>query len=92
VRVDVQLHATLAGFLPAGARDGAAVLYLPEPSTVADIVERLGIPTALSRIVLVNGHDVEDDRGLRDGDVVDIFPPLAGGAGGAVHSERSGSV
>jgi molybdopterin converting factor small subunit len=92
MRVDLQLHATLAGFLPPGARDGAAVLDLPETSTVADIVQRLGIPTALSRIVLVNGHDVEDATGLRDGDVVDIFPPLAGGAGGAVHSERSGSV
>jgi molybdopterin converting factor small subunit len=33
----------------------------------------------MSRIVLVNGRDVEDDQQLESGDVVDVFPPLAGG-------------
>jgi molybdopterin converting factor small subunit len=92
VRVELQLHATLAPFLPPTARDGAAILELNDGATVADVVGRLGIPAALSRIVLVNGHDVEDTAGLRDGDVVDIFPPLAGGAAGGLHSEGSGSV
>lgn len=92
VRVEVQLHATLASFLPPSGRDGAAILDLDDGVTVADVVGRLGIPADLSRIVLVNGHDVEDTTGLRDGDVVDIFPPLAGGAAGAVHSGGSGSV
>ena len=66
---------------------------LPDASTVADLIARLRVPVELSRIVLVNGHDVEDDSALRDGDVVDIFPPLAGGAEDrVVHSGGSGSV
>ena len=96
MRIDVQLHATLATFLPPGSREGVAVLELPEGSTVADIVHRLGIPPALSRVVLINGHDVEDDATLRPGDVVDVFPPLAGGGTArgraGVHSKGSGSV
>ena len=80
MRIAVQLHATLTTFLPSTGRDGSATLDLDEGTAVADLVRRLGIPPELSRIVLVNGHDVEDGAALRDGDVVDIFPPLAGGA------------
>ena len=80
MQVQVQLHATLTAFLPAGSRDGVARVDLPHPATVAELIHRLGIPTDLSRIVLVNGHDVEDDVRLQAGDVVDVFPPLAGGA------------
>lgn len=91
--MDVQLHATLAGFLPSGSCEGVASVELPERATVAGLIERLGIPPELSRIVLVNGHDVEDDAVLRAGDIVDVFPPLAGGRGTPmVHSGGSGSV
>ncbi len=93
MRVDVQLHATLASFLPPGSRDGIATLELAADATVAQLIEHLGIPGNLSRIVLVNGHDVEDHARLRAGDVVDVFPPLAGGAEArVVHSGGSGSV
>lgn len=91
--MDIQLHATLAPFLPPGSRDGVASLELPEPATVADLIRQLAIPADLSRIVLVNGHDVEDDAALRAGDVVDVFPPLAGGAGSGWYTRRAlGSV
>ena len=84
MRVDVQLHATLAAFLPAGSREGVATLDVGDEATVAYVMARLAIPADLSRIVLVNGHDVEDEARLRDGDVVDVFPPLAGGARSAM--------
>ena len=48
---------------------------------IAALIGRLAIPAELSRIVLVNGHDVGDAATLHAGDVVDVFPPLAGGAG-----------
>jgi molybdopterin converting factor small subunit len=88
------LHATLATFLPPGGDQGVAVLELDEGATVGDLVARLALPSELSRIVLVNGHDAEDDARLRPGDVVDVFPPLAGGARSpVVHSGGSrGSV
>lgn len=58
-----------------------------EPSaTVRGLMERLSIPAEMSRIVLVNGREAEDDAQLEAGDVVDVFPPLAGGG------LRSGAV
>ena len=60
-----------------------AVIELADGARVADLIRQLAIPPELSRVVLVNGHDVEDDAVLRAGDTVDVFPPLAGGAGAA---------
>ena len=94
MRVDVQLHATLTAFLPPGSRDGVAVLDVAAPATVADLIRHLGIPADLSRVVLVNGHDVDEETLLRIGDVVDIFPPLAGGSESGWYTRKalSGSV
>ena len=78
MRVEVQLFATLAGFLPAGGREGAATLDVPDGSTVHDVIQRLGLPADLERVTLVNGGDATPDRSLSSGDVLSLFPPLAG--------------
>jgi molybdopterin converting factor small subunit len=79
VKVEVRLFATLASYLPPGNRDGAAIVDVPDGVTPRELIQRLGIPTDLERVVLVNGTDVPTDRPLRDRDVVTLFPPLAGG-------------
>jgi molybdopterin synthase sulfur carrier subunit len=79
VRVEVQLFATLAAFLPPDGRDGAATLDVPDRSTVRDLIRRLALPADLERVTLVNGGDATPDQALRSGDVVAVFPPLAGG-------------
>lgn len=80
MKVEVRLFATLASFLPAHGRDGAADLEIPEGSTVTEVTRCLGIPPDLARVVLVNGRDVGSEAPLTARDVVTIFPPLAGGA------------
>ena len=80
MQVEVRLFATLAPFLPPGSRDGVGMIDLEPGATVLRLVERLAIPAEMSRIVLVNGRDVQDDERLEPGDVVDVFPPLAGGS------------
>jgi len=79
VRVEVRLFATLTLFMPPGGREGAATLEVPESSTVRDVVQRLGIPSELERVTLVNGGNATPERTLQAGDVVTVFPPLAGG-------------
>ena len=82
MRVEVRLFATLARYLPDDHHAGAAALDVAEGSSVADVARALGIPSELSRIVLVNDRDAPDHQALAAGDVVTLFPPLAGGAGG----------
>jgi sulfur-carrier protein len=80
MRVEVRLFATLALFLPPGAREGTASLEVPETCTVRDVVHHLGIPPDLERVTLVNGGNATPERPLRPGDIVTVFPPLAGGS------------
>ena len=82
MRVEVRLFATLARYLPEDNDGGVARVEAAEGSTVADVACALGIPSDLSCIVLVNGRDAPDHLALAAGDVVTLFPPLAGGAGG----------
>jgi molybdopterin converting factor small subunit len=46
---------------------------------VHDVLQRLGIPAALERVTLVNGMNASADRPLTVADIIDVFPPLAGG-------------
>ena len=80
MRVEVRLFAILARYLP-NDHAGATFLDVADGNTVADVARSLGIPDDLSRIVLVNGRDAGEDWRLADGDVITLFPPLAGGSG-----------
>ena len=88
MRIEVRLFATLVPYLPPDSRDGAAVLEIPEGSTVRDAIRRLGIPADLERVTLLNGGDSTPDAPLHAGDVLTVFPPLAGGGG----SERPDGI
>ena len=79
MRVEVRAFATVASFLPSPRPSTTALLRLPEGSTVRDLTERLGIPTDMSLVVLVNGTQAGPDRILATDDVVTLFPPLVGG-------------
>ena len=48
-------------------------------TTVGKVIDQLGIPKEHSNMVLVNGIHAQDDAPLKDGDVLAVFPPLAGG-------------
>jgi molybdopterin converting factor small subunit len=80
VRIEVRLFATLARYFPKGTEAGSAYFDVAEGSSVGDAADALGIPADLSRIVLVNDQDADDNQRLVEGDVVTLFPPLAGGA------------
>jgi len=79
VKVEVRLFATLARYLPKSSDTDSTVLEIADGSTVADVATVLGIPVELSRIILVNDAETDDSRRLSAGDVVTLFPPLAGG-------------
>ena len=80
MRVEVRLFATLARYLPKPSQGGSTDLDVAEGSVVADVAVALGIPVDLPRIVVVNGEDADEGRRLHAGDVVTLFPPLAGGS------------
>ena len=78
MKVEVQLFATLARYLPAGAIGDSVTLDVPEGSRVSDIVASLHLPRDLDYLRVVNGRDALLEHPLAEGDVVSLFPPLAG--------------
>lgn len=75
----MHLTATLRTYLPVGTAGDNIVLDLPEGTTVDQVVHSLRIPSELERLTVVNGRDAAPDQPLSEGDVLSLFPPLAGG-------------
>lgn len=84
MRITLKLFATLTDHLPPQARrDNQISLDVAEGSTVAQVVQPFGLPPKLVHLVLVNGAYIPPEerpsRVLREGDVLAIWPPVAGG-------------
>lgn len=84
MRITLKLYATLTDYLPPAARDTNQVaLDVPDDATIASIVAPLNLPAKLVHLVLVNGVYVPPERraahAFRAGDVLAIWPPIAGG-------------
>lgn len=79
MKVEVHLTATLRAYLPAGTVGDNVVLDVPDGATVDQVVHSLRIPRELERLTVVNGRDAVPDQQLSEGDVLAVFPPLAGG-------------
>ena len=81
MEIEVRLFANLNRFLPRGATGRRARMPVPERCTISTLVSQLAIPAAAVHLVAVNGrHQQDSNYVLHDGDVVSIFPPLAGGS------------
>lgn len=80
MQVRIKLMSALRSKLPPGSTGGVASVQLNPGASVADALERLGIPRSHVHLVSVNGEMEPDHaRLLKDGDEVVVFPPVAGG-------------
>lgn len=84
MKILFKLYAGLTQYLPSDARyDNRVPLVLPEGSSVAQVIEPFGLPQNMVHLVLVNGVYVPPEQRLshvlKDGDVLAIWPPIAGG-------------
>jgi sulfur-carrier protein len=55
-----------------------------EHDTVQALMQALGVPDDLPKIILVNGQHASERSLLSDGDIVSVFPPLIGGRSSTV--------
>jgi molybdopterin converting factor small subunit len=77
--IEVKLFATLRDYLPKGSSRVYCKMVVDGQTRVQDILERLKIPEEIPKIILINGVHGKKEQPLKDGDVVSIFPPVAGG-------------
>ena len=84
MQITLKLYATLSDLLPSGAVKNAAPVTVEDGVTLNQIIDKYKVPRELAHLVLINGVFVCDtDRdqtgALVDGDVLAIWPPVAGG-------------
>lgn len=84
MRITFKLYASLTEYLPVDARTGNQLTLdvVPE-ATIAEVIAPFGLPIKLVHLVLINGVFVPPGeratRALAAGDVLAIWPPIAGG-------------
>ena len=84
MKITFKLYASLTDYLPPAARIGTRIeLEVAPDATIAQIIEPYGMPIKLVHLVLVNGVFIPPEqrasRTFVEGDVLAIWPPIAGG-------------
>lgn len=79
MKAEIRLFANFRDFLPPGSGSFSFTTSFEGRKTVSQVIEELKLPDNIPRIIIVNGLHSEADYVLQDGDVISLFPPLAGG-------------
>jgi len=83
VAVEFKLFASLMMYLPPQARQQSVRLEMPEGSTVHDLMDRFRVPREQAHLVICNGLFLPPSQRevyrLQEGDVIALWPPVAGG-------------
>ena len=84
MNITLKLFASLTDYLPEQVRrDNRVPCEVAPDATVEQVIHAWSLPPKLVHLVLVNGSYVAPEhratRGLAEGDVLAIWPPIAGG-------------
>jgi sulfur carrier protein ThiS len=83
MQINIEFYASLMQYLPPGKSRFRREIRVDDAQRLDKLIEQFHIPEKMAHIVLVNGKFVDADkrqeRELVEGDVVSIWPPVAGG-------------
>jgi molybdopterin synthase sulfur carrier subunit len=83
MKVKFKLFATLSDYLPQPNQSNSVDLEITPETTVQALIEQYQLPPQMCHLVLVNGFYISPvERAtttLKEGDVLAIWPPIAGG-------------
>lgn len=88
MKITIKLHATLRKHL-VDSRDGVAEIDVADGATVRDLLVQIGVPDGHAGMMVAGEEFLELGSVLRQGQVVDLFPPLAGGAPAAADGDEA---
>jgi molybdopterin synthase sulfur carrier subunit len=79
MQIEVKLFANFQEFLPPGSQKYGLTMEVEPGTTVGQVLETLKISESIPMITIVNGIHRRTDEALEPGDVLSVFPPVAGG-------------
>ena len=79
IDIELRLFGNLRQYLEGIELGKGYIMKLDDGSTIRVVINSLGIPADIIKIILVNGRPKKLDNILFDSDRLAIFPPIAGG-------------
>jgi len=83
LKITLKLFAGLAEYLPDGAYRNSVEVALDSEKSISQVIEQFNVPSEEAHLVLVNGvycaPTDRDQKKLKEGDTLAIWPPVAGG-------------
>ena len=79
MKVEINLYATLARYLPDKVRQKDRIMEVKDGITIGDLLQQLDIPTEKAKLVFLDGVHADVGTVLQDGSRIGIFPPVGGG-------------
>lgn len=82
MKIRFKLFASLAEYLPSGARENAAIVEVDDGTTPNQLITQYNLPKQEVHLVLLNGFfqdAASRDVPMKDEDTLAIWPPVAGG-------------
>ena len=83
MKIEMKLYASLARYLPTGAKKHAITLDVAEGMTPAQLIEERKLPKEACFLVFLNGVYLSpgehENRAMQEGDALAMWPPIAGG-------------
>jgi len=79
MKVEINLYATLARYLPPGAKEAGGMLEVAEGLTVEALIRELRVPEDLVKLIFVDGAHADRQTVLKEGNRLGVFPPVGGG-------------
>ena len=79
MKISVRLYGTLGNHLSGHDPLNGMELEVPDDATAGDLLDQLDIPVKKVGIISVDGNLVKKSQPLRNGNVVRIYRPIAGG-------------
>jgi len=84
MNIELRMFMKFKEYLPSDASNGKAMISLKDGSTFGDLLKKLGVPLEEPKLVLINGvsqgvTETVNQAKLKNGDIVAVFPPAAGG-------------
>jgi sulfur carrier protein ThiS len=79
MKIELNLYATLARYLPEGVKAAGNIIEVQEGMTVGDLMRQMNVPDDQVKLVFINGSHAGRDSVLEDGCRLGVFPPVGGG-------------
>ena len=83
MKITLKLYASLASYLPAEAEQNIIAIDVEPKASIHTVVDAYQVPRESAHLILVNGfYILPEDRDkpvFKEGDVLAIWPPVAGG-------------